>query len=81
MWIETGNITKNRGPELPGNQLMMKRMSRVFFGFSAKDLVENSTVGTVYMAFDNEPLKEYSLTYSDGCGSFATTIFQNNVSI
>ena len=27
-WIEAGNITKNRGPKLPGNQLMMKRLSR-----------------------------------------------------
>lgn len=65
MWIETGNITKNRGPKLPGNQLMMKRMSRVFFGFSAKDLVANSPVGSVFMSFSDKSLNEYSLTYSD----------------
>ena len=37
-WIEAGNITKNRGPALPGNQLMMKRLSRVFFGFAPTEI-------------------------------------------
>lgn len=45
LWIEAGNVTRNRGPGLPGNQLMMKRNSRVFFGFAAKDLPKDSPLG------------------------------------
>lgn len=65
LWIETGNITKNRGAALPGNQLMMKRLSRVFFGFNATTLAENSHVGDVAISYNGKPEKDYSLTYSD----------------
>jgi hypothetical protein len=65
LWIETGNITKNRGATLPGNQLMMKRLSRVFFGFEAKTLPENSHVGDVAISYNGNAEKDYSLTYSD----------------
>jgi HKD family nuclease len=64
-WIEAGNITKNRGPNLPGNQLMMKRLSRVFFGFSATTVSENTLIGTVDITFNNGAIDRYSLTYSD----------------
>ena len=46
-WIEAGNITRNRGRHLPGNQLMMKRLSRVFFGFEPVSVPENSPIGRV----------------------------------
>src|SRR5213075_2476690 len=46
-WIDAGNITKNRGPKVPGNQLMMKRLSRVFFGFDPTAVPENSHIGDV----------------------------------
>lgn len=64
-WIEAGNITRNRGPQLPGNQLMMKRLSRVFFGFSPRAVPENTLVGSVNMSFGGGPVLQYSLTYSD----------------
>lgn len=64
-WIEAGNITKNRGPNLPGNQLMMKRLSRVFFGFSPNALPENTPIGTVEIYLGNGEPDPYSLTYSD----------------
>jgi HKD family nuclease len=64
-WIEAGNITRNRGPQLPGNQLMMKRLSRVFFGFDAIAVPENTFIGNVSMRFDGGPINAYSLTYSD----------------
>ena len=64
-WIEAGNVTKNFGPKLPGNQLMMKRLSRVFFGFDPTAVAENTQIGTVQMSFDSGPIAEYSLTYSD----------------
>ena len=64
-WIEAGNITKNRGPGLPGNQLMMKRLSRVFFGFAPTAVPENSAIGDVGLSFNGSPYETYSLTYSD----------------
>lgn len=64
-WIEAGNITKNRGPALPGNQLMMKRLSRVFFGFSAANLPENSHIGDITIRINGGQSGVFSLTYSD----------------
>lgn len=64
-WIEAGNVTKNFGPKLPGNQLMMKRLSRVFFGFDPTAVAENTQIGTVHISFDGGPTGGYSLTYSD----------------
>lgn len=65
LWVDAGNVTKNRGVNLPGNQAMLKRMTRVFFGFVANDVPENSHVGIVQISFNNNEFKEYSLTYSD----------------
>lgn len=65
LWIEAGNITKNRGPTLPGSQLMMKRLSRVYFGFSPTAVPENTPLGHVEMRFGGGALAQYSLTYSD----------------
>jgi len=64
-WIEAGNITKNRGPLLPGSQLMMKRLSRVFFGFTPTDVPKNSHLGDVVIRFNGGHADNYSLTYSD----------------
>jgi hypothetical protein len=64
-WIEAGNVTKNRGPELPGNQLMMKRLSRVFFGFSSTAVPENTHIGDVDISFSGGQSASFSLTYSD----------------
>jgi hypothetical protein len=44
---------------------MMKRLSRVFFGFDAKSLPENSHVGDIVISYSGNPEKDYSLTYSD----------------
>lgn len=64
-WIDAGNITRNRGPNLPGNQLMMKRLSRVFFGFSSTAVPENTHIGDVDISFNGGPTAAFSLTYSD----------------
>lgn len=64
-WIEAGNITKNRGPNLPGNQLMMKRLSRVFFGFNAGAVPENTTIGAIGIHFGGRKTGPYTLSYSD----------------
>jgi HKD family nuclease len=65
LWIEAGNITRNRGKDLPGNQLMMKRLTRVYFGFDATSIPENSPIGSIKIAFNGSSFDNYSLTYSD----------------
>lgn len=64
-WIDAGNITRNRGPNLPGNQLMMKRLSRVFFGFASTAVTENTHIGDVEISFHRGQGALFSLTYSD----------------
>ena len=47
-WIEAGYITKNRGPDRPGNQIDFPRGMCRYFGFSPPaDLERNSVIGTV----------------------------------
>ena len=65
LWIEAGNITRNRGPNLPGNQLMMKRNARVFFGFDAADLDRDTTIGDVIIQFDNKAPQRRPLRFSN----------------
>lgn len=65
LWIDAGNITQNLGKGLPGNQLMMKRLSRVFFGVPAIDVPQNSPLTRVEVKFDGKRPYECSLTFSD----------------
>jgi len=64
-WIEAGNITKNLGKGKPGNQLMMKRMSRVFFGIPAYDVQIDSHLGDFSISFNNNWKNDCSLTFSN----------------
>lgn len=64
-WIDAGNVTKNRGRNLPGNQLMMKRLTRVFFGFEPISVTENSAIGTINIEYEKAVRDDCSLTYSD----------------
>ena len=65
LWIEAGNVTRNRGSDRSGNQLMMKRNSRVFFGFAATDLERNSSIGTVAIRFDEHLRQNCPLRFGD----------------
>lgn len=64
-WIEAGNVTKNLGKGRPGNQLMMKRMSRVYFGVPAKDVAQNSSLTKIQIEYDGFSKADCSLTFSD----------------
>lgn len=64
-WVDAGNITKNRGVKLPGNQLMMKRLSRVFFGSTPDPVPKNTVIGSVELKFNGGPVSPYTLSYSD----------------
>jgi hypothetical protein len=47
-WIETGYVTRNRGPNRPGNQIDLPRgMSRYFGMNPPEDLPLNSTIGPI----------------------------------
>jgi len=64
-WIEAGNITRNLGPGRPGNQLMMKRLSRVFFGVPATNVPQNSPLTQMEIVHGGVPKRDCSLTFSD----------------
>lgn len=49
LWIHTGAIPKNRGPEKPGNQLDTPRGTRVFFGFGSERVPRNHIFGNIEM--------------------------------
>lgn len=64
-WIEAGNITKNLGPSRPGNQLMMRRLSRVFFGVPATNVPQNSPLTRIEVSYNGVAKHDCSLTFSD----------------
>lgn len=43
-WIDAGILSHNRGPNRPGNQLMMSALMRVFFGAAAIEVDQNTLV-------------------------------------
>ncbi|MFK4359137.1 hypothetical protein [Rhodococcus sp. 27YEA6] len=47
LWIESGRLTQNRGPGREGNQLMMSAFTRVYFGFRAAEVPQNTAIGSV----------------------------------
>lgn len=65
LWIQVGNLHSNRGPGRPGNQLMLKRNTRVFFGFPARDLDPDTTVGHVAIEYAGNTRGDCSLRFSN----------------
>ena len=65
LWIEAGNLHLNRGIGQPGNQLMLKRNTRIFFGFQARDLDPDTTIGTVAIQYGAHERHDCSLRFSN----------------
>jgi HKD family nuclease len=65
LWIEAGNLTRNRGPLRPGNQLMLTPMTRVFFGFPARDLLRDTLIGRVAITYGAQTRDDCSLVFSN----------------
>lgn len=63
-WIEAGNPGKNLGSNKPGNQLMMKRLSRVYFGIDAKDVPKDTALGKIELHYQGSA-GGGSLTFSN----------------
>ena len=64
-WIEAGRVSRNRGPHRPGNQLMMKRNARVFFGFQARDVERDTSIGHVAITYGRDVRRDCSLRFSN----------------
>jgi len=65
LWVHAGNLHLNRGPDQAGNQLMLKRNTRIFFGFPARDLAPDSMVGHVAVEYGGRVRSECSLRFSN----------------
>lgn len=65
LWIEAGNLHHNRGPGKPGNQLMMTPMTRVYFGFEARDVPTDTTLGSIAISYSGDVRWECSLRFSN----------------
>jgi len=65
LWVEVGNLHANRGAGKPGNQLMLSRLTRVFFGFSAVEVPRDSLIGHVRIDFQGNERTDCSLRYSN----------------
>jgi hypothetical protein len=63
-WIEAGNLTPNLGVGLPGSQLMMRAMTRVFFGFSARAVPVKTPLGSVDIRYGGTIYPNETLEYA-----------------
>ena len=65
LWIDAGNLHDNLGQGRPGNQLMMSRNTRVFFGFLAHDIPRDSLLGHVEIDYQHGSKTRCSLRFSN----------------
>jgi HKD family nuclease len=63
-WIEAGNLTENLGRGNPGNQLMMKNFTRVFFGFPGDQVPKQTHIGSVTIRFQGTDSPSLSLEFA-----------------
>jgi hypothetical protein len=64
-WVQAGNLHKNRGPALPGNQLMLRALTRVFFEFPADDVPTDTLVGIVAIDLEGTVWSDRTLRFSN----------------
>jgi len=64
-WIEAGALGANLGKDQPGNQLDMKRFSRVFFGASIEELAPNTIIDVVTLFWEGRAHKDRTLKFGD----------------
>jgi hypothetical protein len=63
-WIEAGNLTPNLGAGVPGSQLMMRAMTRVFFGVSATVVPVKTPLGSVDIRYGGMIYANETLEYA-----------------
>ena len=64
-WIEAGNVTRNRGLGVPGNQIMMRAMTRVFFGVEARDVPRDTHLREVPIRYGEHISWDRTLRHSN----------------
>lgn len=65
LWIDTGSMYSNLGEGRSGNQLELRRYTRVFFGFPARDLPQNSAIGGIAIVLGGTIHPDRHLRYGD----------------
>lgn len=64
-WIQTYELYHNRGALLPGNQVDLRRGSRVFFGFSHEKVPRNTVLGYVMIRYKKESPCRRSIRFAN----------------
>lgn len=62
LWIEAGALSRNRGEDEPGNQLMMSAMTRVFFGAEPCMVPKNTRFENIIVEHPNDPNERVATT-------------------
>jgi len=63
-WIEAGNLTPNLGVGVPGSQLMMRAMTRVFFGVSATVVPVKTPLGSIDIRYGGTIFPNETLVFA-----------------
>jgi hypothetical protein len=63
-WIEAGKLTENLGAGNPGNQLMTRALTRVFFGFLPDALEPKSPIGSIAIRYDGITTDDLTIQYA-----------------
>ena len=63
-WIEAGNLTENLGRGNPGSQLMMRALTRVFFGFDSNRVHRQTPIGTVAIQYGGNTVENLSIEFA-----------------
>ena len=64
-WVQAGALSRNRGPGNPGNQVMLRPFSRVFFGFPARDVPTDTFIGHLSIEIGGVEHPDRTLRYSN----------------
>jgi hypothetical protein len=64
-WIKTNELYKNLGRGRPGNQLDLRRGTRVYFGFPPDTVARNTNLGEVVLQYDALPARACSVRFGD----------------
>lgn len=64
-WVQSYQLNKNRGANIPGNQIDVKRGTRVFFGFSPAKVPRNHNFGKVWFKLGNNAPVESSIRFGN----------------
>lgn len=64
-WIQTNQLYKNRGAGNPGNQLDLKRGTRVYFGFRPASVPQNTVLGKISLQYDDLRPRRCGVRFGD----------------